>query len=102
MKWRPTTKEKQRGGYRAHHCLDHRIDHWRARPAGAPGKQNIPLWLTLLVGVAAALLGTALAAGLGVANTPGIDWIEIFIQVALAAVGVTTVAGIYSRRGART
>ena len=68
----------------------------------APGKQNIPIWLTLLVGVAAALLGNALAAGPGVANTPGIDWSELFIKVALAAVGVTTVAGIYSRRGART
>jgi uncharacterized membrane protein YeaQ/YmgE (transglycosylase-associated protein family) len=44
----------------------------------APGKQNIPIWLTLLVGVAAALLGTALAAGLGVATTAGIDWIELF------------------------
>lgn len=68
----------------------------------APGKQNIPIWLTLLVGVAAALLGSAIAAALGVADTPGIDWIELIIQVVLAAVGVTTVAGIYGRRGART
>jgi len=67
----------------------------------APGKQDIPIWLTLLVGVAAALLGTALAAALGVAATAGIDWIELIIQVALAAVGVTTVAGIYGRRRVR-
>jgi uncharacterized membrane protein YeaQ/YmgE (transglycosylase-associated protein family) len=68
----------------------------------APGKQNIPIWLTLLVGVAAALLGSAIAAALGVAETPGIDWIELIIQVALAAVGVVAVAGVYGRRGART
>jgi uncharacterized membrane protein YeaQ/YmgE (transglycosylase-associated protein family) len=51
----------------------------------APGKQNIPIWLTMLVGVIAALLGTALAFAVGVAVTPGIDWIELIIQVALAA-----------------
>ena len=67
----------------------------------APGKQNIPIWLTMLVGVIAALLGTALASAVGVAVTPGIDWIELIILVALAAVGVSAVAGIYARRGAR-
>ena len=64
----------------------------------APGRQNIPIWLTLLVGVAAALVGTAIAAALGVAATPGIDWLELIIQVALAAVGVSVVAGIYHNR----
>jgi uncharacterized membrane protein YeaQ/YmgE (transglycosylase-associated protein family) len=69
----------------------------------APGRQNIPLWLTLLVGVVAALVGTAIAAALGVAATAGIDWIELIIQVALAAVGVSVVAGIYhSRRRSTT
>jgi len=67
----------------------------------APGKQNIPIWLTMLVGVIAAFLGTALAAGIGVATTRGFDWIELIIQVVLAAVGVSLVAGIYGRRGAR-
>ncbi len=67
----------------------------------APGRQNIPIWLTMLVGVIAALLGTALAFAVGVAVTPGIDWVELIIQVALAAVGVSAVAGIYGRRGAR-
>ena len=68
----------------------------------APGKQNIPIWMTMLVGVVAALVGTALASALGFANTRGIDWLELILQVVLAAVGVTVVAGIYSRRGART
>ena len=68
----------------------------------APGRQNIPIWLTLLVGVAAALVGTAIAAALGVAATPGIDWIELIMQVALAAVGVSVVAGIYHNRRSTT
>ncbi|GLY00434.1 MULTISPECIES: transglycosylase [Actinoplanes] len=63
-----------------------------------PGKQNIPIWLTLLIGVVAALIGTFLAAALGVAETPGIDWIEIFLQIGLAAVGVALVAGVRGRR----
>lgn len=64
----------------------------------APGKQKIPLWLTLVVGIVAALLGTAIAAAIGVAATRGIDWIEMIIQVALAAIGVAIVAGLYHRR----
>ena len=68
----------------------------------APGRQKIPIWLTLLVGIAAALIGTALAAAIGVAVTPGIDWIELIIQVVLAAVGVTTADGLYGRRSVTT
>lgn len=63
-----------------------------------PGKQNIPVWLTVVVGIGAALLGTAIARGMGLAETPGVDWTEILIQVALAAVGVALVAGYSSRR----
>ncbi|MGH3327501.1 MAG: GlsB/YeaQ/YmgE family stress response membrane protein [Streptomycetales bacterium] len=61
-----------------------------------PGRQRIALWLTLLVGIVAAFAGTAIAAAFGVAVTGGIDWIELAIQVGLAALGVTALAG---RRG---
>ena len=64
-----------------------------------PGKQNIPIWLTIVVGIAAAFLGTALARALGLPTaTKGIDWIELLVQVVLAAIGVAIVAGIYGRR----
>jgi uncharacterized membrane protein YeaQ/YmgE (transglycosylase-associated protein family) len=63
-----------------------------------PGKQNIPIWLTLLVGVVAALVGTLLAGLLDVADTPGIDWIELVLQIGLAAVGVAAIAGARGRR----
>jgi uncharacterized membrane protein YeaQ/YmgE (transglycosylase-associated protein family) len=63
-----------------------------------PGKQNLPLWLTLLIGVVAAIIGTFLAAAVGVDDTPGIDWIELALQVGLAAVGVALIAGVRGRR----
>ena len=63
-----------------------------------PGKQNIPIWLTILLGWLGAILGTLLAQNLGVAVTPGIDWIEIVLQVAVAAVGIALVASVYGRR----
>jgi uncharacterized membrane protein YeaQ/YmgE (transglycosylase-associated protein family) len=62
-----------------------------------PGKQNIPIWLTLVIGVVAALLGTLLAGAFGVAKTPGIDWIELALQIGLAAAGVAVVAGARGR-----
>jgi uncharacterized membrane protein YeaQ/YmgE (transglycosylase-associated protein family) len=64
-----------------------------------PGKQNIPLWLTLVIGVVAALLGTVIARATGVADTKGFDWIELLFQIVLAAIGVALVAGMSSRRG---
>ncbi len=63
-----------------------------------PGRQNMPVWLTIVVGIAAALLGTVIAGALGVKDTAGFDWIEFFIQVALAALGVFLIAGAYGRR----
>ena len=62
-----------------------------------PGKQDIPIWLTLVIGVVAAILGTLLAGALDVADTPGIDWIELLLQVGFAAVGVALVAGLRGR-----
>jgi uncharacterized membrane protein YeaQ/YmgE (transglycosylase-associated protein family) len=65
----------------------------------APGKQNIPIWLTILVGIVAAFIGTWIAGLFGVAQTGGIDWIELILQIVVAAIGVTVVAGIYNKRG---
>jgi len=67
-----------------------------------PGKQSIPIWLTIVVGIVAALVGTLIAGVFGWADTRGIDWIELFIQVALAAGGVVLAASFYSRRGIST
>lgn len=57
-----------------------------------PGKQRVGLLMTFVVGVVAALLGTAAASVLGVADTSGVDWIELGAQITLAAVGVSLVS----------
>lgn len=68
-----------------------------------PGRQNIPIWLTIVVGIVAAFIGTLLARALGIAtSTSGIDWIELLVQLVLAVIGVAIVAGIFSRRGVRS
>ncbi|PJE93984.1 hypothetical protein CUT44_31050 [Streptomyces carminius] len=56
-----------------------------------PGRQRVGVLLTIVVGIVAALIGTFIAAGLGVASTGGVDWIELLIQIGLAAVGVAAV-----------
>ena len=55
-----------------------------------PGKQNVPIWLTIVVGMVAALIGSAIVGPLR--DTSGVDWVELIVQVALAAGGVSLVA----------
>jgi uncharacterized membrane protein YeaQ/YmgE (transglycosylase-associated protein family) len=57
-----------------------------------PGRQRIPIWLTILVGIGAALLGTAIVGPLR--DTDGIDWVELLVQVAVAAAGVALVSAL--------
>lgn len=67
-----------------------------------PGRQSIPIWLTVVVGIVAAFIGTFLARLLGIPTaTAGIDWLELIVQVIVAAVLVVLVAGAYGRRGVR-
>jgi uncharacterized membrane protein YeaQ/YmgE (transglycosylase-associated protein family) len=68
-----------------------------------PGRQPIPIWLTIVVGIVAAFLGTLLARAIGIpTQTSGIDWLELLVQVIVAAIGVVLVANLYSRRGRRS
>ncbi|MEU6483719.1 GlsB/YeaQ/YmgE family stress response membrane protein [Streptomyces sp. NPDC046887] len=63
-----------------------------------PGRQRIGVLWTIGVGILAALVGTAIAAALGVADSDGIDWIELLIQIGLAAVGVAALERLKGRR----
>jgi uncharacterized membrane protein YeaQ/YmgE (transglycosylase-associated protein family) len=63
-----------------------------------PGRQRIGVLWTVGVGIAAAFVGTGIAAGLGVADTKGVDWIEWLIQIALAAAGVAALERFKARR----
>src|SRR5690242_10739037 len=67
-----------------------------------PGRQPIPIWLTIVVGIIAAFIGTFLARAIGIPTaTNGIDWLELLVQVIVAAVGVVIAANLYARRGVR-
>ncbi|MGH3241224.1 MAG: GlsB/YeaQ/YmgE family stress response membrane protein [Spirillospora sp.] len=63
-----------------------------------PGRQPIGVLLTVLVGIVAAIAGTAIAQSVGVSTTNGIDWIELVFQIGLAVLGVAVVAGFKGRR----
>lgn len=64
-----------------------------------PGKQPIGLLVTILVGIVSAFIGTALARALGIPTmTNGIDWLELLVQVIVAAVGVFLVSSLMGRR----
>lgn len=67
-----------------------------------PGRQPIPIWLTIVVGIVAALVGTFIARAIGLPTaTGGIDWLELLVQVLVAAVFVVITANLYARRGVR-
>ncbi|HEY0637504.1 MAG TPA: GlsB/YeaQ/YmgE family stress response membrane protein [Pseudonocardiaceae bacterium] len=68
----------------------------------APGsRDNTPLWLTVLCGIGGVLIGYYLAAALGVAATPGIDWIRWIVSILVAAALVMVAATLTGRSSGR-
>jgi uncharacterized membrane protein YeaQ/YmgE (transglycosylase-associated protein family) len=64
-----------------------------------PGKQSIGMLVTILVGIVSAFIGTAIARALGIPTmTNGIDWLELLVQVVVAAIGVALVSSLMGRR----
>ncbi|MFD5659193.1 GlsB/YeaQ/YmgE family stress response membrane protein [Streptomyces hirsutus] len=63
-----------------------------------PGRQRIGILWTILVGIVAALIGSAIASAFGVADTKGVDWVEWLIQIGLAAFGVAALDRAKARR----
>ena len=64
-----------------------------------PGKQSIGMLVTIGVGIVSAFLGTALAKAMGIPTaTSGIDWLELLVQVVVAAIGVALVAALMGRQ----
>ena len=58
-----------------------------------PGKQDIAIWLTMIVGIVAALIGSAIAGALGLGTV-----LTIVVQVLLAAGAVYLIANSRSGR----
>jgi len=69
----------------------------------APGdKDNVPTWLTIVVGIVGALLGFWIAGLLGVEATKGFDWLRWIISLVVAIVLVMITSVILARRGRST
>jgi uncharacterized membrane protein YeaQ/YmgE (transglycosylase-associated protein family) len=67
-----------------------------------PGRQPIGMLVTILVGIVSAFIGTAIARAIGIPTvTNGIDWLELLVQVIVAALGVALVSSLMGR-GRRT
>jgi uncharacterized membrane protein YeaQ/YmgE (transglycosylase-associated protein family) len=59
----------------------------------APGdRDKIPLWMTILCGIAGVIVGWYIAVAFGVAATSGIDWIRWITSVVVAAFFVAVAA----------
>ncbi|HXR73033.1 GlsB/YeaQ/YmgE family stress response membrane protein [Actinocrinis sp.] len=64
-----------------------------------PGKQAIPLWLTMLLGIAGAFLGNGIASWIGVRHTGGVDWIRHILQIGVAMALIAALAPVWANRG---
>ena len=63
-----------------------------------PGKQAVPIWLTILVGIVAAIIGNYVATLLGVGETFGFDWTRHGLQLLFAILGIAALSGVYARK----
>ncbi|WP_127507812.1 GlsB/YeaQ/YmgE family stress response membrane protein [Actinoplanes solisilvae] len=61
-----------------------------------PAGRVVPVWVTLAVGIGAAVLATVVARLAGVYN-PGVSLVEVVLQVIFAASGVALVAATADR-----
>ena len=69
----------------------------------APGdRDNIPIWLTILCGIAGVLIGWFIYTAFGGNGSPGIDWVRWIIAIVVAAVLVMIASGITGRSRARS
>ena len=57
------------------------------------GKDNTPLWLTIVCGIAGVVIGYGLFG-----HTKGVDWIAFIISIILAAVFVVIATTVTGRR----
>ena len=58
-----------------------------------PGKQDISVIMTVVIGAVGAIVGGFVYQALGGTETSGIDWIKLLIQVGVAAVVVAIYGG---------
>jgi len=65
------------------------------------GRDDIPLWLTIICAIGGVVLGTFLYSQFWTPSTNGIDWWRHLWQVAVAAALVTIAAGLTGRSSSK-
>lgn len=70
----------------------------------APGdKDNIPIWLTIVCGIAGVLIGWFVYDALGGdGDTSGVDWVRWIVSILVAAVLVVIASTVTGRNTSRT
>ena len=63
------------------------------------GRDNIPLWLTIICGIGGVVIGTFLYSLFWDPSTGGIDWLRHVWQIVVAAVLVVVAAALTARSG---
>jgi uncharacterized membrane protein YeaQ/YmgE (transglycosylase-associated protein family) len=68
----------------------------------APGdRDNIPIWLTVICGIAGVLIGWFIYTAFGGNGSPGIDWVRWLIALAVAVVLVMIASAVTARSRSR-
>ena len=68
----------------------------------APGdKDNIPIWLTIVCGIAGVVVGWFIYAAFGGNGSNGIDWVRWIVAVVVAAVFVMVASTLTGRNTGR-
>jgi uncharacterized membrane protein YeaQ/YmgE (transglycosylase-associated protein family) len=69
----------------------------------APGdKDNIPIWLTIVCGIAGVLIGWFIYDALGGGDTSGVDWLRWLVAILVAAVLVVIASTVTGRNTSKT
>jgi uncharacterized membrane protein YeaQ/YmgE (transglycosylase-associated protein family) len=68
----------------------------------APGdKDNIPIWLTIVCGIAGVIVGWYVYAAFGGNGSNGVDWVRWIVAVIVAAVFVMVASTLTGRNSGR-
>jgi uncharacterized membrane protein YeaQ/YmgE (transglycosylase-associated protein family) len=68
----------------------------------APGdKDNIPIWLTILCGIAGVLVGWYVYTAFGGEETSGVDWVRWIVAIIVSAVFVVIASTVTGRNNSR-
>ena len=63
-----------------------------------PGKQNISVLWTIVLGMVGAVVGRIVAGFFGVAVTPGIDWIRWGLSIVAAMIAISIYLAVTGRK----